>query len=150
MQNIKKVCTQKLRLNKIINFHCFIKDKKKRNILKKSSTFSKYLGTLVVSSLASSIVTIRSPQPAQLAIHGICVRNAITGSPVAIFGKITLRIHTLSTGSACYWYLGGKWKSCSMGDYPQFLTEEKMRCAWLQRVPYISTHFTPFGNPICS
>lgn len=28
----KKICTLKLRLNKIINFHCFIKDKKKRDI----------------------------------------------------------------------------------------------------------------------
>ena len=150
MQDIKKICTLILRLNKSINFLCFIKDKKKRNIYKKSNTFSKYLGTLVVSSLASSVVTICIPQPAQLAIHGICVRNAITGSPIAILGKITLWIHTLSTGSACYWYLGGKWKSCPMSDYSQFLTEEKVRCAWLQQVPYISMHSTPFGNSICS
>ena len=75
---------------------------RKKKYIKKSNTFSKYLGTLVVSSLASPVVTICIPQPAQLAIHGICVRNAITGSPIAILGKITLWIHTLSTGSACY------------------------------------------------
>lgn len=100
--------------------------------MKKRNTFSKYLSTSLVSSLASS-VTICIPQPAQLAIHSICVRNAITGSPIAILGKITLDPHSFYRE---YLLLISrrKWKSCSMRDYSTF-TEEGVRCAWLQQVP---------------
>lgn len=92
----------------------------------KTNTFSKYVGTLVISSLALSIITICSPQPAQVAIQGVSVRNTITRSSIAILCKITLLINTLSTWSACYCYLGGKIKikSCSMNEYLQLLTEE--------------------------